>query len=236
MRTQKIKDKYILIAMALIFVFIGRMTLLNLEDRSWFGKNLIEYAPVKEVEFVKKYRLPGPILNDYLIGGYLIWALYPDYKVFIDPRYGPYWKETGPDYFEFMAHLNPETLRKFNQKYPFRTIILSMREITLINFLIGQPEWRLIYFDKAAVVIVHSSVIPTLSREALSTDMSPQKFGDVVNPIVLENLFNFYLMIGPQYARVIADIFTRNVTVFNQTKGVKLAEMRNRIAQREGQK
>ena len=32
-------------------------------------------------------------MNTYLEGGYLLWALYPDYKVFIDPRYGPYQKK-----------------------------------------------------------------------------------------------------------------------------------------------
>ncbi len=29
---------------------------------------------------------PQPIYNEYIWGGYLIWRLYPDYRVYIDGR------------------------------------------------------------------------------------------------------------------------------------------------------
>jgi hypothetical protein len=41
--------------------------------------------PVRAVEFIKVNHLSGPMLNDYLSGGYLIWAA-PEYPVFIDGR------------------------------------------------------------------------------------------------------------------------------------------------------
>ena len=216
-----------------IAVYTTDLTIINLEDRSWFGSNLVKYAPVKEVEFVKKYKLPGPIFNDYLIGGYLIWAMYPDYKVFIDPRYGPHWKEVGPDYFELLKNMNAENLKKFTAKYPFKIALLHMRERNLIFLFLSLPDWRLLYFDKTAVVIIHKSVIPTLSQETLSTDMSTQRFRDVTNPYILDNLFNFYLQIGPVYAREIMEIFKQNVSVFFGYKEIKLQEMQNLINQRE---
>lgn len=213
--------------------YVIQISTVSLEDRSWFGSNLIKYAPVKEVEFIKKHKLPGPIFNDYVIGGYLIWALYPDYKVFIDPRYGPYWKETGPDYFEFMNNLSPENLKKFTSKYPFKIALLNMREKYLIFFLLSTPDWRLLYFDKAAVVMIHKSVIPLLSTEALSTDMGTRRFRDLTNPLILENLFNFYLQVGPVYAGEIMEIFKQNVSVFFRYKEMKLQEFQNLINQRE---
>ena len=231
-----IKRKFAPVALVLFIlmaVYVIQISAINLEDRSWFGSNLVKYAPVKEVEFVKKYKLPGPIFNDYLIGGYLIWAMYPDYKVFIDPRYGPHWKEVGPDYFELLRNMNAEHLKKFTAKYPFKIALLHMRERNLIFLFLSLPDWRLLYFDKTAVVIIHKSVIPTLSQETLSTDMSTQRFRDVTNPYILDNLFNFYLQIGPVYAREITEIFKQNVSVFFGYKDMKLQEFQNLINQKE---
>ena len=231
-----IKRKFAPVALVLFIlmaVYVIQISAINLEDKSWFGSNLVKYAPVKEVEFVKKYKLPGPIFNDYLIGGYLIWAMYPDYKVFIDPRYGPHWKEVGPDYFELLKNMNAENLKKFTAKYPFKIALLHMRERNLIFLFLSLPDWRLLYFDKTAVVIIHKSVIPTLSQETLSTDMSTQRFRDVTNPYILDNLFNFYLQIGPVYAREITEIFKQNVSVFFGYKDMKLQEFQNLINQKE---
>jgi hypothetical protein len=231
-----IKMKFAPIALMVFFVmalYISDLTIINLEDRSWFGSNLEAYAPIKEVEFVKNNKLPGPIFNDYLIGGYLIWAMYPDYKVFIDPRYGPYWKEVGPDYFKLIGNMNVENLKKFTSKYPFKIALLHMREHNLIFLFLSLPEWKLLYFYKTAVVITHQSVIPSLSQKALSTDMSPDRFRDVTNPMILDNLFNFYINVGPAYAREILDIYKNNVSVFFRFKAFKIQEMENIIKQVE---
>ncbi len=224
-----------LVLFVLCSFFIIHQSMMYLEDRSWFGSNMLKYAPVNEVEFVKKNRLPGPIFNDYLIGGYLIWAMYPDYKVFIDPRYGPYWKEVGPDYFQFTENLSLENLKNFTAKYPFKIAIIHMRETGLIFLFLSSPDWKLLYFDSTAVVIVNKSIVPMLSKEALSTDMGTHRFRDVDSALALTNLFNFYLQVGPQYAQEIKDIFERNVSVFFKYKNAKLMEMQNMINARAQQ-
>jgi len=227
-----------LILLIALSTYLTKLTVDTLEDRSWFGNNVVDYAPVKEVEFVKKYHIPGPIFNDYVIGAYLIWRLYPEYKVFIDPRYGPYWQETGPDYFDFMYNLSPENFNRFHAKYPFKTAIIDMKETALINFLITSPGWRLIYFDKSAVVIVEESVIPMLSPEALSVDMSTSKFSDVNNPDVLERVFNFYLNINRDYATEILALYRKNVSDYYSYKWPRLHWMQyllNSAANQAGQ-
>ena len=214
----------------LAFLYLGaylvQVTATTLEDRSWFGTNILRYTPAKETAFIKRFHLPGPLFNDYVMGGYLIWTLYPEYKVFIDPRYGPYWKETGPDYFNLMNYPTPDAFRQFNGKYPFRTIILEMREQMLINTILQMPEWQLIYFDTSAVVFVHKSVLPLISEEALATvDMSTNKFQDVHNPEVLDNVFGFYLSINPELAKQIYDIYSRNVSDFYMYKQYRMKAM-----------
>jgi hypothetical protein len=231
-----IKRKFAPVALVLFLLmalYVSDSTIINLEDRSWFGSNLEADAPVKEVEFVKNNKLPGPIFNDYLIGGYLIWAMYPDYKVFIDPRYGPYWKEVGPDYFALIQNMSLENLKRFTSKYPFKIVLLHMRERDLIFLFLSSPEWKLLYFYKTAVVIVHKSVIPLLSQEALSTDMGTQRFRDVTNPMILDNLFNFYIGVGPAYAREILDIYKKNVSLFFRFRAFKIQEMEHLVRQAE---
>src|SRR5258708_5419172 len=41
--------------------------------------------PTKAVEYIRRTGLSGRMLNDYVYGGYLIWAL-PEHKVFMDGR------------------------------------------------------------------------------------------------------------------------------------------------------
>jgi hypothetical protein len=159
--------------------------------------------------------------------------MYPDYKVFIDPRYGPYWKEVGPDYFELLENMNVESLKKFTSKYPFKIVLLHMRDWNLIFLFLSLPEWRLLYFDKTAVVIAHKSVIPQLRQEALSTDMGTQRFRDVTNPRILDDLFGFYINVDPVPAREILDIYKNNVSVFFRFKGLKILEMENIIKLKE---
>jgi hypothetical protein len=180
----------------------------------WFGKHIEEMIPVEEAQVILKYHLPAPIFNDYLIGGYMIWAMYPEYKVFIDPRYGPYWKQVVPDYFELTNNLSREKLEAFTVKYPFKVAFIHMSQTGLIFALLTSPgsHWRLCYFGKNAAILIHDSIVEKLSPELRNTNVSPQRFANEDNPDILKNLFLFYTRIGPVYGKAILDIFHNNVS------------------------
>ena len=231
-----LKQKFAPLSLLLILFlscFIAYHTLVYYEHRSWFGLNLNEWLPIKEVEFIKKNKISGPFFNDYAIGGYMIWAMYPEYKVFIDPRYAPYVNQVWPDWLELKNNLNPEGLKKFTSKYQFKAALIHMREVSIIRWLLQSPEWRLAYFDKTAVVIIHKTLIPSLSPEALATDLSPQRFRDLTNPAILSSLFDFYLSVGPNYAGEILNVFKQNVSKFYKLKTEKIQIMENLINQKE---
>jgi hypothetical protein len=44
------------------------------------------WYPVTMVKFIRYNRIKGPMYNFYTWGGFLIWSLYPEYKVFVDGR------------------------------------------------------------------------------------------------------------------------------------------------------
>lgn len=50
------------------------------------GQWISPLYPAKLSEFMKAQKVPGPIYNYYSWGGFLIWSLSPDYKVFVDGR------------------------------------------------------------------------------------------------------------------------------------------------------
>lgn len=227
-----------LIIFFLLFFNVSYFTLRYGMDDKWFGSGLENYAPVQEVAFLKKYRLPEPIFNDYLTGGYLLWDLYPYYKVFIDPRHGPYWKQVAPDYWDFVNKPpTPGDVRRFNEKYPFRTALIHFRELPLIfDFL--NAGWRLIFFEKKAAILVHESIYSQIPLEVQQVDIGPERFRDVKDPEVLLSVFSIYVNLYPQASPVIYDIYKKNVSDWYKPKNEHLLVMTNdmNVALYSGQK
>lgn len=202
----------------------------------WFGKGIDDYAPLTEVDFLKKYKIEGPIFNDYVVGGYLMWKLYPDYKVFVDPRCGPYMNQVIPDYLAFTGkHVNSEDIRNFRKKYPFKLVVLHYRQMNLIfDFLRSEgDEWRLLYFEKNAAILMHQSLLPIIKTEVGNVNLSPARFSKERNPSVLLNVFNFYVRLDPEAGRYICEIFKRNVSNFYKLKSELLVAMNDEIKARE---
>jgi hypothetical protein len=179
---------------------------------SWFGPALYAEYPIKEVEFLLEHKLPAPLLNDYLSGGYLIWAAYPKYKVFIDSRGGPYLGSTYMDSFAIEKAKTPDDLRPLLNKYPAKTIFMNWGQMNVIDALLRMPEWKLVYFDKAAAIFVHESESALIRNLLTSTDMGPGRFSMVENPDKLISLFHMYSNLkSPAAMAKIEEIYARNV-------------------------
>jgi len=217
------------------FVNISYFTIRYSTETKWFGAGLDSFVPVKEVSFLKKYRLEYPIFNDYVIGGYLLWNLYPDYKVFLDPRLMPFRKQVFPDYMAFTSiPVTSEAIQRFTKKYPFKIAILHYRELPLIfDFLRAGGEWRLLYFEQNAAILIHKSLLSTIPPEMGAVDLSPFRFRDVKNPQALLNIFYFYVHLDPKAGRFIYDIYKNNVSDYYKPKQEHLQGMDLAIRQKE---
>jgi len=208
----------------LIFLFfsvsISYFTIRYCTDGEWFGAGLDNFVPKDEVAFLKKYHLEGQIFNDYVIGGYLVWDLYPAYKVFIDPRGGLYRNQVFPDYMDFTTrHATAEAIHQFTTKYPFKIAIIHYRHIALIfDFLRAGDEWRLLYFEKNAAILIHKSLLPSIWSQMGNINLSPMRFSGVKNPEVLLNVFKFYVHLDPKAGQYIYDIYKKNVSDFYKPK------------------
>jgi hypothetical protein len=224
-----------LLVFVLFFIGISWFTIRYGADNKWFGAGIDDYAPVKEVAFLKKSRLDGPVFNDYGIGGYLTWKLYPDYKVFIDPRGALYRNQVFPDYVKFtMKNVTTEDIQLLRKKYPFKIAIIHYRQLELIfDFLTAGDEWRLLYFEKNAAILVHKSLFPVIRWESVNANLSPVRFIKEKNPEILANVFNIYVFYNPLAGRYIYNIFKNNVSNCYGQKNELLTRMDMEIRQRE---
>jgi hypothetical protein len=107
--------------------------------------------PVAAVEFLKKQQINGKSFNDDEFGDYLIYAAWPQYKVFFDGRsdmYGEFWGEQ----YTAVTRLKPnweEVIEKNNFSWVF-----FGAKTPLSLLLLEKKSWRLIYADKVANIFV----------------------------------------------------------------------------------
>jgi hypothetical protein len=112
--------------------------------------------PVNAVKFIRRTGLSGRMLNEYVYGGYLIWAL-PEHKVFVDGRADIYdW--TGV-LSEFGAWATLQTdPRALLDKYRIDFCLLS-RTAPMSRVLPYLPGWSMIYSDELSVIFARSRTV-----------------------------------------------------------------------------
>lgn len=105
--------------------------------------------PAGAVEFLKGARPPGPLFNDYGWGGYLIWRLYPEYRVSIDGRMAVHGPRRFADHLE-VAKVRPrwrETLERLGAR-----LALIHARSPLAIVLRASPDWEVLYEDRVSVL------------------------------------------------------------------------------------
>lgn len=150
----------------IFFAFISLVLLLilfaNYDQKLPLNKNLIGLGLVKEnnysAQFFKENNIKGPIFNNYDIGGYLIYHLHPQEKVFTDNRPEAY----SVDFFEKIyipAQQNNSIWQKQMDKYNFNSIFFSHRDYTPWgqSFLIervNDPQWAVVFVDSFSIIFL----------------------------------------------------------------------------------
>jgi hypothetical protein len=87
-------------------------------------------------------------------------------------------------------------------------------------------EWHLLFLDKNAAILVHKSILPSLTEDLLrSSNLDPANFREVKNPETLSKLFLIYVTWASKYGAVIRDIYQQNVSNFYRYKEQQLATM-----------
>lgn len=137
-------NAFVLIALA-VFTFV-RVSQVTGEQAQLEA----QHFPAGVVQFIRNAHPPEPILNHYNWGGYFIWKLYPNYRVFIDGRADLY----GDSFMQDLAatfYLRDDW-QKALKTWGIRTIVLPS-DTPLVAALELEPGWIRLYADSQAVVL-----------------------------------------------------------------------------------
>jgi hypothetical protein len=124
--------------------------------------------PVAAVEFLKREPIAGNIFNHDEFGDYMIFAAWPQYRVFIDGRSDMYGANRVNDYRK-IANGQPEWQETID-KYNISWVFFDPRS-PIAAILKSQKNWSLIYTDEVASIFVrnnpqHQSLIDRYSKVA----------------------------------------------------------------------
>jgi len=107
--------------------------------------------PAAAVDFMIERKPAQPIYNEYTWGGYLIWRLYPEYRVFIDGRADVYGDRLVEDWLDI--HDGKPRWRDSLDKYGIRTVLVKP-DVALASLLRQDSSWQKIFEDERAVIFV----------------------------------------------------------------------------------
>ncbi len=150
------RGAFVLLFFVLFFTVVGNMPALfpYWKEFGWGLENHNSAA----ADFFKKENIQGPIFNNYDIGGYLIFHLYPREKVFVDNR-----PEAYPAHFfqntYIPAEEKDERWKVLDQKYHFNAIFFSYHDATpwgqkFLASRVNDPVWAPIYVDPYSLLFV----------------------------------------------------------------------------------
>jgi tetratricopeptide (TPR) repeat protein len=163
----------------------------NILDKRKPGLGLTEKSE-NAARFFKSENLKGPIFNDYDIGGYLIYSLYPKEKVFTDNRpeaYNPGFLNNT--YWQMM--LDKNYWRSMLDKYQFNVLFfeqyaLSTRVIQFLEQRVSDPEWSLVYTDKYAIIFLRNT--PANKKTIDAHAITLQNVQEKLKPLLSSNDFS----------------------------------------------
>jgi hypothetical protein len=109
--------------------------------------------PVGAVEFINAHHLSGRMLNDYVYGGYLIWAA-PEHPVFVDGRSDVFeWTGVLSDFLKWATlQSDPKTLL---DKYKVDFCLLA-KQSPMVRVLPLLGNWKSVYSDANSVIFVRT--------------------------------------------------------------------------------
>jgi|GEM_PF-2426995 len=113
------------------------------------------FYPIGAAEWIAAQRPPGPICHHMAAGGYLIWRLYPDYKVMSDGRLEIY----GAEKFQSLGMSSPEQFQKVSEEYHCGIALVHFSLIqsdALLLWLHLNSNWQMGFVDDAAAVFVRT--------------------------------------------------------------------------------
>ncbi len=144
---------------------------------------------VSGVDFLEASGIRGHMFNTYGIGGYLIWRLGPDHKVFIDGREDVY---LGPGILSEYVHAfdSRKNWRDLVEKYGIDYAVVrypeqppARPEDSLDTLAFPRAEWALVYFDDVVAIYVRRNGRNDAVLESEIRTVQPMQVSAYLEPL-----------------------------------------------------
>jgi hypothetical protein len=147
-----------------LIVFLLLLSYANFKSESKFtfiknewGIGLTEGSEAA-AEFYLEHKIQGPVFNNFDIGSYLDFYLYPTQQTFVDNRPEAF----SPQFWQYVyiaAQDDEAWWRIFDAHYNFNSIFMAETDATgwsrsFINRIIQDEDWVTVYLDKYAIILV----------------------------------------------------------------------------------
>lgn len=146
---------YLGIGILLLSVFA--IDAISLSLRNHFGGGLVSGAGAA-ADFYLSHQIKGPVFNNFDIGSYLEYRIYPKQQVFVDGRPEAY----PADFFQkiYIPMQQDQTIfARIDAKYHFNSIFFAHTDQTpwaslFISQIITNPSWSLVYLDDTVAIFL----------------------------------------------------------------------------------
>lgn len=178
-------------AAAAAFVALSARTVYDAYARplfgSWVGFGIGYINPVPEGEVLAHANLGPRFYNLFNSGGYLLWRLYPQYRVMVDGRSFPYlsWFD---DQYRFTRGANFDD---FVARYPADLAVIELRSPECWLKFAASADWRLLFYGPSAVIFVRSTPLTNRIRPHVAAAVLELK-----NARAALSIFDFAVVAG----------------------------------------
>jgi len=143
--------------------------------------NLVDAAPA--IAFMRQHGIEGQLLTEYPWAGYAIHQLWPDVTVFVDSRSEVY----GEELLEMLLTMPyaPALTERAIEQYGTDLVLVGSRGFPyddreqynagIVDVVIDDPDWALLYFDDAAVLFARQDTDRTEPLPSALEGLDPRK-------------------------------------------------------------
>lgn len=152
-------QKNVLVSMVISAMLFAVFTSYQQMRSQNFGLRYV-YGAEHATSFLLENKLPRNIFNNFDIGSYLIYRLYPQYKVFVDGRPEAYPAEFFETYKKMQ--MDPELFERQVIQYDINTVFFAHTDITpwaqqFLQSIVQDNRWVPVYLDERIIIFVRNS-------------------------------------------------------------------------------
>jgi len=178
----------ILILLMSIYLVVSGQFYNWLDSSKTFGLRASNAAQ-DGTEFIKTNKIQGPMFNNFDIGSYLIWQLYPEYKVFVDGRPEAYPAEFFTQVYKPMQSYE-KIWQEMSEKYDINYVFFAHTDMTewadeFLGRLDKDKDWPMIFLNDAVVVFLKNTENnrSIIEEHQISEENIEEKVSSVLNKL-----------------------------------------------------